>query len=233
MWSTRPTAWTIWVLELTANTLPTALPPTVSPATRADMTRLTPLGQETSTLARISAAMVAEAEPEMTPQISPTTSLQMELTRSALRSRRMAAWAPGTFRAAIEWKGFSSALATAMPMMSKRMPITTMASRMTKATATPLLSMTSSDTREMMPEMTMVIKKTVTTHLIVLLRSRLEASGSALPTNLHPWSKNGAAPPGAAVKMEKDGSRQDKSYGLGRVVFHRSEPAVAAQAVSI
>ncbi len=33
--------------------------------------------------------------------------------------------------------------------------------------------------------------------------------------------------------MNKDGSRQDKSYGLGRVVFHRIEPAVAAQAVSI
>jgi hypothetical protein len=30
-----------------------------------------------------------------------------------------------------------------------------------------------------------------------------------------------------------DGNRQDKSYGLGRVVFHRSEPAVAAQAVSL
>jgi hypothetical protein len=30
-----------------------------------------------------------------------------------------------------------------------------------------------------------------------------------------------------------DGSRQDKSYGLGRVVFHRREPAVAAQAVSV
>ena len=33
--------------------------------------------------------------------------------------------------------------------------------------------------------------------------------------------------------IKKDGSRQDKSYGLGRVVFHRTEPAVAAQAVSI
>ena len=32
---------------------------------------------------------------------------------------------------------------------------------------------------------------------------------------------------------EKDGSRQDKSYGLGRVVFHQGEPAVAEQVVSI
>ena len=31
----------------------------------------------------------------------------------------------------------------------------------------------------------------------------------------------------------KDGSKQDKSYGLGRVVFHRTEPAVAEQAVPV
>ena len=30
-----------------------------------------------------------------------------------------------------------------------------------------------------------------------------------------------------------NGGRQDKSYGLGRVVFHLVEPAVAEQAVSI
>jgi len=34
-------------------------------------------------------------------------------------------------------------------------------------------------------------------------------------------------------KLRKDGNRQDKSYGLGRVVFHQTEPAVTAQAVSI
>ena len=79
-----------------------ALPPTVSPATSADMTRETPRGQPTSTWVRISAAMVADALPETTPQISPTTSLQMELTRSALRRSRMASWEPGTFRAAME-----------------------------------------------------------------------------------------------------------------------------------
>ena len=33
--------------------------------------------------------------------------------------------------------------------------------------------------------------------------------------------------------MVKDGSRRDKSYGLGRVVFHPAEPAVAEQAVSL
>ena len=70
--------------------LPMALPPTVSPATNADISRPTPLGHPTSTWFSTSNAMVAEAEPDTTPQISPTTSLQMELTRSALRSRRMA-----------------------------------------------------------------------------------------------------------------------------------------------
>ena len=79
-----------------------AFPPTVRPAAKADIIRETPLGQPTSALARISVAMVAEAEPETTPQISPNTSLQMELTRYALRSKRMASWAPGTFLDAIE-----------------------------------------------------------------------------------------------------------------------------------
>ena len=32
---------------------------------------------------------------------------------------------------------------------------------------------------------------------------------------------------------KNDGDRQDKSYGLGRVGFPRTEPAVAAQAVSV
>ena len=33
--------------------------------------------------------------------------------------------------------------------------------------------------------------------------------------------------------LKKNGSKRDKSYGLGRVVFHRTEPAVTEQAVSI
>ena len=35
------------------------------------------------------------------------------------------------------------------------------------------------------------------------------------------------------IRNENDGSRRDKSYGLGRVGFPRTEPAVAVQAVSI
>jgi len=33
--------------------------------------------------------------------------------------------------------------------------------------------------------------------------------------------------------LEKDGDKQDKSYGLGRVGFPQAEPAVTAQAVSV
>jgi len=33
--------------------------------------------------------------------------------------------------------------------------------------------------------------------------------------------------------VKNDGSRQDKSYGLGRVCFPRREPGVAARVVSV
>ena len=66
-----------------------------------------------------------------------------------------------------------------MPMISKIMPTITMASRIRKATGRLLLSITSSETREMMPEITTVIRKTVT---IVLCRCRLAASGSVFAT---------------------------------------------------
>ena len=66
-----------------------------------------------------------------------------------------------------------------------------------------------------------VIKKIVTTQRIVFLRSFLIAAGSDLDTGRNPFILN------------YDGSRQDKSYGLGRVGFPQTEPAVAVQAVSI
>ena len=69
--------------------MPIALPPTVNPAANADIIREIPLGHPTCALAKINAAIVADAEPDTTPQMSPTTSLQIELTRSALRRRRM------------------------------------------------------------------------------------------------------------------------------------------------
>ena len=171
---------TIFVQELTAKVLPIALPPTVNPAANADIIREIPLGHPTCALAKINAAIVADAEPDTTPQMSPTTSLQIELTRSALRKRRIASWAPGTFREAMEWNGFSSADATAIPIMSKIMPTKIITSRIKKATSRLLFAITSSDTREMVPEIKIVTKNMVTTHLVVLFRSRLEASGSDL-----------------------------------------------------
>ena len=90
------------VAEFMAKVLPMALPPTVRPAASEDMAREIPLGQSGWVFVKIRAVMVADALPDTTPQISPTTSQQIELTRSALRSRRMACWAPITFRAAME-----------------------------------------------------------------------------------------------------------------------------------
>ena len=79
-----------------------AFPPTVRPATMADMTRGITCLAENVKCCMTCTAMVAEAEPDTTPQMSPTTSLQMELTRSAFRSSLIDYLAPGTFRAAME-----------------------------------------------------------------------------------------------------------------------------------
>ena len=68
----------------------------------------------------------------------------------------------------------------------------------------------------------MVTKKIVITQRMFLLRSLLEPDGSGFDTGIIPFGS-----------FKNDGSRQDKSYGLGRVGFPRTEPAVAAQAVSI
>ena len=46
--------------------------------------------------------------------------------------------------------------------------------------------------------------------------------------------RRGKAPPrNDTFYYKNDGSKQDKSYGLGRVGFPHEEPAVAEQAVSI
>ena len=83
------------------------------------------------------------------------------------------------------------------------------------------ISYVSGEIMEIIPETKIVTKKIVITQRIVLLRSFFCALGSAFDTTLVPFM------------TDNNGSRQDKSYGLGRVVFHRTEPAVAAQAVSI
>jgi hypothetical protein len=63
----------------------------------------------------------------------------------------------------------------------------------------------------------------VTTQRIALFRSFFCEAGSAL-AKTHNSLKN-------FIKI--DGNRQDKSYGLGRVGFPRTKPAVTVQAVSL
>ena len=75
----------------------------------------------------------------------------------------------------------------------------------------------------MSAEIKIVMIKMETTHRMDFMRSFLDELGSDLDNSLSPF----------CVIFLNDGDRQDKSYGLGRVVFHRTEPAVAAQAVSV
>lgn len=69
----------------------------------------------------IFATMLAPAAPERTPQTSPITSLQMELTLSAFLIKLMACLLPLTFLAAIAVNGSSEHDATARPIMSNKM----------------------------------------------------------------------------------------------------------------
>ena len=78
-----------------------------------------------------------------------------------------------------------------------------------------------SDSAEMEPETKIVTRKIVTTQQIAFCRSRFRDAGSAFATMI------------TSNRFLNDGSRQDKSYGLGRVGFPQTEPAVAVQAVSI
>ena len=81
--------------------------------------------------------------------------------------------------------------------------------------------MISLDAKEITAEIRIVTKNIVITQRMVLFRSFLDELGSDLDNCPIPFMFN------------NNGSRQDKSYGLGRVVFHRTEPAVAAQAVPV
>ena len=66
-----------------------------------------------------------------------------------------------------------------------------------------------------------MIRKIVMIQLTAFLRSFFTELGSDLDTDINPFI------------FLVNGSRQDKSYGLGRVGFPQTEPAVAAQAVSV
>ena len=73
-------------------------------------------------------------------------------------------------------------MATAIPMISKIMPIRMIANRIKKAVMMLLWLITSSETNEMAPEMTIVTKKMVTTQRTALFRAFLDDAGSAFDT---------------------------------------------------
>ena len=141
-----------------------ALPAIVTPDTSADMISCATVSELSMVRART--ATTAEAEPDTTPQISPTTSLQKLETFSALRSRCRASAAPGTFLAAMAWKGFSSADITATPMISNTMPSATISKSTRNASTSPAPSSTVEEKNEIVEEITTATKKTVTIHRI-------------------------------------------------------------------
>lgn len=148
-----------------ASDLPQALPPTVTPETTADSSSVIKISD--LLLLRIStrAAMTAAAEPEITPQISPMTSLQNDDTFPALRIRRSASSASGTLREAIAWNGTSSAAVTATPMISNRIPVSTMQIRIKKDSASPAPSRRLDDTKLIRAEIRTVVRKISAIHL--------------------------------------------------------------------
>ena len=93
---------------------------------------------------------------------------------------------------------------------------------MTKATGIVLADIISSEAREINPDTKIVETNTVTTHRAALFRSFLGAVELDFDKSVYSFNK-----------IKNNGGRQDKSYGLGRVGFPRTEPAVAAQAVSV
>ena len=90
------------VLEPMAKDLPQAFPPTVSPAASADIESVIASSCMLGCIDHTRTAIVADAEPEITPQISPITSLQKDDTRPAFRMSFRASPASGTLREAIE-----------------------------------------------------------------------------------------------------------------------------------
>ena len=101
----------------------------------------------------------------MTPQMSPITSLQNDETRPALRMSRSASSASGTLREAIAWNGTSSAAVTATPMISNRIPVSTMQIRITNDRISPAPSSKLDDTKLMSAEIRTVTRKISAIHL--------------------------------------------------------------------
>ena len=82
---------------------------------------------------RIDNVMIAPIAPLTIPQISPTTSLQMLLTKSARFNKYIACVAPFIFFDAIDINGVISAAAMDMPIVSNVIPIMMNINNMIKA----------------------------------------------------------------------------------------------------
>ena len=153
------------VLEFMARDFPQAFPPTVIPETTADSSSVMKISEPLLLSNSTRAEMTAAAEPEMTPQMSPITSLQNDETRPALRMSRSASYASGTLREAIAWNGTSSAAVTATPMISNRIPVSTMQIRITNDRISPAPSSKLDDTKLMSAEIRTVTRKISAIHL--------------------------------------------------------------------
>ena len=114
----------------------------------------------------------------ITPTVAMAYMPRWERTSRGWGSAMAARKVPG----AMEWKGFSSAVATAIPMISKTIPTRMITSKIRNATAMVLFSMSTSDSNEMEPEMKMVTKKMVITHFAALMRSFFKDAGSDFAT---------------------------------------------------
>lgn len=144
--------------------LPRALPPTVSAATDAVISRLSKKLFKAGAVLIMYATTVAEAEPLIIPQMSPITSLQKFETLSLDFISFIARAECLTLRAAIEWKGDSVAVVTAIPTMSNNMPVRIIKSRMKSAIHIFTISITPLDSTVKNADMVKVIIMVLTTH---------------------------------------------------------------------
>ena len=150
-----------------ATPLPAAFPPIVNDAIKAVIHKVTGRTGILKVLA-IESATVTPAEPEIIPQISPITSLQKDETLLAFFLNNTAVLAPFTFLAPIEWNGFSSAVETATPIISKIIP--NKINIITKTIPKSILAFgnTNSDTKEKQNDITNANTVMITIHLVLL-----------------------------------------------------------------
>jgi len=149
--------------------LPKALPPTVKEAVDEISTTLKIDVFKSVLIEPIFKIKTAIVDPLIMPAMSPTTSLQKLETGPAWFISSKASFAPFIFLEAIELKGFLLAEATAMPMMSKMIPVITIIKSNKNPKANPILPRSVSETELSKNEKIKVIKETWIIHLYLIL----------------------------------------------------------------